>query len=164
MALIVEDGTGKPDAESYASVAMADLFHTSRGNAAWAALTTEQKEINLRKATDWLGERYATRWAGLRASTLQALDWPRAGVCVDRVVIASNALPAALIRATVELALKTTEGALTVDETAQVKSETVGPISTTYADGARQQTRFASVENTLEPLVAGGNVIRLVRS
>jgi hypothetical protein len=162
--LIVEDGTGKPDAESYASVAAADLFHSARGNAAWAALSTSAKEINLRKATDWLGERFSTRWAGYRSTSTQALDWPRAGVCIDRVLIAANALPVPLVRATMELALKAIDGPLTADESAQVKSETVGPLSVTYADGARQQTRFAAVENTLSPLVGGSNVIRLVRS
>lgn len=164
MALIVEDGTGKTDAESYASVAAADLFHSARGNAAWAALNTADKEINLRKATDWLGERFSTQWAGVRSTITQALDWPRSGVCVDRVTIAANALPVPLVRATMELALKASKGELTKDETAQVKSKTVGPLSITYADGARQQTRFAAIENTLGPLLELSGSIKLVRS
>lgn len=35
MSLIVEDGTGLPDAESYASVAFADAYFTARNNSAW---------------------------------------------------------------------------------------------------------------------------------
>jgi len=162
--LIVEDGTGKPDAESYASVAEADLYHSKRGNTSWLALTTQKKDESLRKATDWLGERFGGFWAGRRSTSIQALDWPRTGVCIDGVMIAGNALPIAIVKATIELALKASETALTVDEGAQVKSETVGPLSVTYADGYRQQTRFASVENILAPLVTGRNSIKLVRA
>lgn len=164
MALIVEDGSGKPDAESYASVAVADLRHSSLGNAAWAALSAGDKEIALRKATEWLGERFSGRWAGKRSTQTQALDWPRSCVCIDDVAIASNALPAILVRATCDLALKSITTPLTADEGAQVKSETVGPLQVVYADRARQQTRFAAVENGLTPLLLPSNVIRMVRS
>lgn len=162
--LIVEDGSGKPDAESYASVEMADLFHSARGAAAWASLSTGDKEVNLRKATDWIGERFGSVWLGRRATAGQALHWPRAGVCVDGVLIAANALPVALIRATCEMALKAATTPLTKDETAQVKSKTVGPLSVTYADGARQQVRFTAVENMVSPLTASRSSIRLVRA
>ena len=52
MSLVVEDGTGKADAESYISVADADTYHSNRGNTDWAALTTTEKEQLLRGATD----------------------------------------------------------------------------------------------------------------
>ena len=82
MSLIVEDGTGRADAESYASVSVADAYHTARGNTAWAALaTTALKEAALRKATDYLGQTYGLRWKGYRMTTTQALDWPRELVC-----------------------------------------------------------------------------------
>jgi hypothetical protein len=35
MALEVEDGTGKADAEAYADVAYVDAFYTARGVTAW---------------------------------------------------------------------------------------------------------------------------------
>lgn len=152
--LIVEDGTGKPDAESYASVAEADAYHAARGATAWAALSGADKAIKLRLATDYMQQRYGGKWKGYRATDVQALDWPRFGVVVDRVTLASDSVPVQVRRACCELALKATAQALIVDEAAQVKSESVGPLSVTYADGARQQTRFAAVEAMLAPLLA----------
>lgn len=47
--LIVEDGTGKPDAESYISVEEADELNEKFGNVGWSART--DKEVKLRRAT-----------------------------------------------------------------------------------------------------------------
>jgi hypothetical protein len=163
MALITEDGTGLSTAESYASVATADAYWSARNNTTWAGLTTAAKEASLRLATEYLGAKYVDRWRGLRVKTTQALEWPRSSVCVDGVTLAYNAVPVQLQRAVCELALKAASASLVADEGAQVKSETVGPLEVVYADGARQQTRFAYVESLLSPLLSGAGTIKVVR-
>lgn len=75
MAIIVEDGTGLADAESFASVAEADAYCTLRGLADWAALTTGAKEAALVNATEYLSD--AFDWVGERLTDEQALAWPR---------------------------------------------------------------------------------------
>lgn len=164
--LIVEDGTGMPNAESYASVATADAYHARRpGALAWDALTTPQKESALIQATDYLQATYSTRWKGTRVKVEQALDWPRSGVVVDRVSLAYDQLPPQIVRATCELALKSLTQPLTADEGAQVKSEKVGSLEVVYADGARQQTRWVLVEQLLGPLLkVGPNTLRVTRA
>lgn len=162
MSLITETGAGLPDAESYASVAAADAYWAGRGEA-WSGLTTEAKETALRLATDYLS-RYTGKWKGSRLTASQALDWPRYGVRVDSICLNAEALPAQLVKATCELAAKASAGPLVADETAQVKSESVGPVAVTYADGARQQTRYAYVEDLLAPLISGSGAIRVVRA
>ncbi|RZJ12070.1 MAG: hypothetical protein EOP39_04590 [Rubrivivax sp.] len=165
MALITETGAGLAGAESFASVADADAYWAIRGApAAWTALTTGDKEAALRLGTEYLGQRFAERWKGYRVSTTQALDWPRVGVVVDRFERVYTVIPVELVRATIELALKSRTASLTADEAAQVKSEAVGPIAVTYADNARQQTRFAAVENMLHPLLTGSGSISIVRA
>lgn len=161
MAIVIEDGTGKSNAEAYISVADADAYFAARGNAAWEALTTGQKEQNLRLGTDYMGQVYGPRWCGERATATQSLDWPRIGVCgVD-----SNVVPVAVQRANAELAVRAAAGALLADQGAQVKSETVGPISVTYADGARQNVRYAAVDASLAALLCkGGAQIAVVRA
>lgn len=139
MALIVEDGTGLPDAEAYISVADADAYFAARGNAAWAALTTEAKEAALRLATDYMEAEYGPRWRGNRLTAEQALSWPRGG----------EGVPEAVRRANAELAVRASAGPLLADQGPAVKQETVGPLSVTYADGARQSTRYAAVEAAL---------------
>ena len=155
--LIVEDGSQVAGAESYASVADATAYFAARANATWAALASDAvREAALRNACDYIEAMYGTRWKGERVATTQALSWPRDGVVVDGVELSTAAIPAALMRANIELALKASSGELLSDQGAQVLSETVGPISVTYASGARQYTRYAFVETLLAALLQGG--------
>lgn len=162
MALTVETGAGAADAEAFISVADADAYFAARGNATWAALDTAAKEQNLRKGAEYLEAFY--RWKGDRATTTQALSWPRAGVTVDGVDVASDAVPVAIQRANAELAVRASAADLAADEGPQVKQEAVGPISVTYADGARQNPRYAAVDAMLAAYVRGGGAVQVVRA
>ncbi|MBO9717520.1 MAG: hypothetical protein J7507_12110 [Pseudoxanthomonas sp.] len=165
MALVVEDGTGKSTAEAYISVTAADAYFVARGNAAWAALATDAKEQALRKGADYLEGQYRERWKGARLTAAQALSWPRYGVVVDGFDVATNAVPVAVANANAEMALRASSGDLLADQGAQVKSETVGPISVTYADGARQGTAYKAIDAMLAAYLSGGaGQIAVVRS
>lgn len=174
MALITEDGTGKADAESYASVSDADAYMAARGNTAWAALSTGDKEINLRKATDYMVGTYREQWAGLRVSSTQALDWPRFGVPVKdlpggfghgQAYFSSTAIPQEVKTACIILALKARTGELAPDLGPQKQSVKVGPIETTYAVGARQTKRYQAAETLLAPYFGGmAGMVRVVRA
>ena len=75
MPLVVEQGSGKPDAESYASVADTDAYNTDWiGASEWDNLTTDAKERSLRRATRFVDDR---DFLGHRMNQSQALDWPR---------------------------------------------------------------------------------------
>lgn len=166
MALITEDGTGRADAESYCSVAEAAAYHAKRGNAdAWDAI--EDKEAALRKATDYLVQTFRGRWAGIRKTEAQALDWPRYEV--PRMDggewwnYPDDAIPPELKNATAELALKSASVNLLEDLGPEVQSETIGPISVTYRGGDRQ-TQFAAVERWLRGLLLAPGQIPMERA
>lgn len=79
MSLIVEDGTAKTDAQSYAAVATADTYLAAHASAStWAAKNTQQKEALLIQATRSI-DAFVT-FAGYKVSALQALQWPRQNV------------------------------------------------------------------------------------
>ena len=165
MALVVEDGSGLPDAESYASVDDADTYFSLRGNAHWATLSTDAKEQALRRATDDMLQQYSGRWKGERISASQALDWPRDGVVIDGYELPVDEIPTAIVRACAELALRALSGSLTPDAGPEVKSKTIGPIEIVYQDGAQSAKRYTAVENLLRPYVRGGsNQITLLRA
>src|SRR5690606_8597559 len=107
MALIVQgDGPVIINAESYLSVEDADTYHANRGNAAWAAASTAEKEAALRKATEFLDVTFERYWRGTPIERLQQLDWPRQNVCRDNGhAIYSTEIPIELKRATAEMAL-----------------------------------------------------------
>lgn len=172
MAIIVEDGTGLATAESYISVADADTYFSKRGNATWSALTTAQKEEALRKAADYMQAVYYNRWSGTRVNGVQALDWPRSFVVRTDYEYAgmngstfiggnlyypSDEVPDAVKRGQCELAVRASSADLLADQGRQIKTRTVGPISTTYTDGARQATRYALVEGMLQPFFGRGS-------
>lgn len=167
MALIVEDGTGLADAESYISVADADTYFAARGNAAWAALATEAKEQALRAGSDYMLAVYGPRWKGSRMTATQALDWPRSGVVANGFEVDDDVVPLPVARANAELAVRASAGPLLGDQGAAVKQEVVGPISVTYQDGARQVTRYAAVDGMLGAYLrdgGGGGQIPVVRA
>ena len=173
MSLIVETGQAGVDSESYASVADADTYHAKRGNAAWADFDTDVKEAHLRNATDYMSQVYGQRWSGTRVTATQALDWPRYQAPRKDVPGGYGSLPAyydyqsipvELKNACILLAFKAASGELAPDLDRPTTSETVGPVSVTYAAGAREAVKFRAVDNLLAPLLcSGGMNIKLVR-
>lgn len=160
MTLIVAPAAG---AESYCSVAHADTYHYDRGTAAWVALTAEQKEQALRRATDYM-TMYTLRWSGARTTLTQSLDWPRVGVVVNGWVIDHLTVPDAVQNACALLALKAHTTDLAPDLGPQKLEVTVGPITTRYAPGTRQSLKFQAVDAMLVPYLAGSAGIQLVRA
>jgi hypothetical protein len=104
MSLIVEDGTGLANAESYVSVAAATTYHANFGNAAWLDLDPATQEIYLRKATRDLDVLFGRTYLSTMLTTTQALLWPRVGYTTcDGVYV--TGVPVALANVVAELAL-----------------------------------------------------------
>lgn len=170
MALIVEDGTGMSTAEAYASVAAADAYWAARGApAAWTSSTTDQKEVALRLATDYLDSIAARGFRGARVSTTQRLSWPRIGVVVDGIALPAAPLPRGIVEAAIEAALRArteTSGLLPDDSESGIAAESValGSIreSKEYLGAKTSVKRFNRVDALLRPYVA--NVTAMERA
>lgn len=168
---VVEDGSGKSDANSYESVANADQYNLDHDvNAAWVGETDPLvKEQHLRIATAYIDLISLGRWLGYRSNELQALAWPRTDVWdPDDYLIASDAMPAVLLSATVEAAILSLGGEDLIPDLSDpgtVKSEMVkvGPITidTDYMNGNPPIKVFRKVEDLLRTLVTkSGHVTR----
>lgn len=176
MALDVEDGTAKSTSESYISVADADTYHTNRNpDSAWLNLGTTEKEAALRRATDFMVQRYRQRWKGMRVKLAQALDWPRAGAQLEdfyepqfdprpsyfsglAYLIPEDVVPVEVQRACAELALRSVDSALAPADLAPdidrlTIREQVGPISVEYDRAAAPTKRYQAVDMMLAPLL-----------
>lgn len=164
MALVVEDGTGKADAESYGSVADADTYHAKFGNLGWADFTTEEKESSLRRATQYIDATYGRRYPGYQLNQTQALLWPRiwnsyqatpsGGVYIPLPI--SPALPPQVVTATYEAALRAASAELLADEDAPVASQSVGPISVTYFQGQSRRKTYPLIDRIISQVLGGG--------
>jgi hypothetical protein len=89
MTLIIEDGTGKPDAESYASAEDLAMYAVKFGVIIPAEVPAQ--EALLRRAALAMD---GMTWKGRKSNSEQALSWPRRGVELDYEIKPDNYLPA----------------------------------------------------------------------
>ena len=164
MALVVEDGSEKTNANSYVSVSEADAYHADRGNAAWANASADEKEQALIKATEYLDFRYYGRWKGYKATEDQSLEWPREWV-YDRSGWLLEDIPQRLKDATCEAALRALSEELSPDVSRDQMQRrvTVGPITTEYQDRAPASKQFTKVFRLLRGLVDSPGGVRITR-
>lgn len=151
LVLVKEDGTGLANANSYASAADGDAYHDGHLYAtSWTSSTTANKEKALVFATRVIDSQY--RFHGYRATTVQALQWPRSG-CPDPdaapdspgvASLASNQIPTALINATCEMA----RALLATDRTGAALGEGIDTIQTSASSSNNDGTTSSSVSNS----------------
>lgn len=164
MALVVEDGTGLPNADSYISRADAIAYLTSRGNKLFVSINGEDQDVALRNATDYMIATYRFVWAGSRYSLLQNLDWPRSYVPISDVggfyqyqqFVPFNIVPLPVQYACADLATRAALGPLEPDIKRVKRSVRVGPLAVEYDPYSSVQTVFASVNAKLAPYISGG--------
>lgn len=158
--LIIEDGTGKVDAQSYVTVDEVRAFAVARGLSVPSSddAGNAQIETALVQAADYLETNLC--YQGKKASSLQALQWPRSGVYFDDECYSKTAIPANLKTAQIRLALEVLKGIdlmPTISGTASdfVVKEKIGPIETEYANPSNYDGRatFTAVDALLASLL-----------
>lgn len=173
MALIVEDGTGKVNAESYTSVAVAAAYHLSIGQGeAWDLI--DDQEAALRKATLYMLQAYRGRWAGMRVTVAQRLDWPRAWVPIEdapsgyrdgSAYVANNIVPTDVQNACAELALQSASGSLNANITQGKKRVKVDVIEVEFDSNDSQAVQYRSIDMMLDQYLEGNSaMVKLVRT
>ena len=153
MALIVEDGTGLSDANSYVSVAYADAYFLARNVTSWASLSN--KEALLIKATDYIEAVYSEAWKGTTLLDTQSLSFPR-------IIDDATVYPDRLLKAVCELALKANEGALLVDEKQRAIEKKMDVMTIKYAEYADQKTQYSFVYGLISPYLMSSGVSKKV--
>lgn len=138
MALVVEDGTGLSNADSYVSLADAEAYFATMPAsviAAWTGLSTDAEKENLLKyATRILDQK--ARFKGARTVSSSSLRWPRTGaVDCDGSPAASNTVPRPIVSAVCEIALWCAtpgQGPNTVSSKQGIESITADVVSVTF--------------------------------
>lgn len=133
MALIVENGTGVANANTYVSDAMFVDYAALRGITIPA--TSSAREPLLIKAMDYI-EGFRDQFQGDKSSFLQALQWPRYAVYIDDYDIGSNVIPVELKNAQIESAiLVNTTALLKSGDIKNVQKEKVDVLEISYYEG-----------------------------
>ncbi|AVJ51766.1 adaptor [Pantoea phage vB_PagS_Vid5] len=105
--LIVEDGTGKPDSNTYASLDYVRNYAESLGVV--LPSEDEQVKVSMMQAMQFI-EAMESRMRGQRVLATQALSWPRTGVYIRNHLNAYNVIPTELKKAQAQLVLDIKEG------------------------------------------------------
>lgn len=130
MALITTPGAS--NANAYISEADADTYHSLRGNAAWAAASSADKQAAIVRATFAIDGTYRRKFAGKKASATQPLEWPRSSAKdANGYTFDDDALPPALVNATAEAAL--------------IELGEAGALSASYTSGLRMNREKVDV-------------------
>lgn len=144
--LVVEDGTGLDNAESYVSVADSTLILSKyKATPEWDAATEEEKEQALRYATLWLDNNFSwystiSKTENALGITSQALGWPRMAYYTnDNRYVGDESVPDKVKQATAMLAAEHLSKPLDTQEDG-IKSESIGGASVTYTSSSGKRT------------------------
>lgn len=165
MALVVEDGSIVPDANSYISLEDAKAYATERDfGVAWTGSTDSQLEAALLYATRWLDESWS--WKGGIVDATQALDWPRDGVIDDEGRdVPRDSIPVAIQQAEVEMAHAHRIGSLAAIRTTGIDSVKAGPVEVKFLGGGGQRTHYQFADRLVRGYaLADGDSVQLVRA
>lgn len=156
--IIAEDGTGKEDSNSYIDVEYAKTYATNRN----VILPNDDDEIAsmLIKSSDYL-ESKECKFSGERTNDNQALSWPRKNAMVNCKPFPDNQIPKQLKDAQASLVIVVNSGVDLFSDygpSDYVTEETVGPITTKYADPikAGMTKHFGAADALLNKLYNGG--------
>jgi hypothetical protein len=149
MALIIEDGTGKVDAQSYAEVATLETYAALYG-VTLAAADDAAKEVLLVKAMLFIESQ---SFKGMKSTQAQALQYPRYNVCIDGYLISNDVIPNILINAQCETAISIDTGTDPMDDISRVVTrEKIGALEFEYQKGGRVTTYIQKAESLLSKL------------
>jgi hypothetical protein len=150
--LIVEDGSGVANANSYVSVAEYRAYATPRGVS--LPVSDSEVETQLILAMDYLEVQC---WRGIPSYDGQSLALPRDEVYIGGSLIANDVIPGKIKFAQMQLALQVNNGVdlmpTVVGGSASVVREKVGPLETEYATSLTVGTQpyFRSINALLGP-------------
>jgi hypothetical protein len=129
--LIVETGSGLPDANAYVDIPYVDHYLIGEPLEKWTALSEGGQESTIIMASRYINNAFT--WIGKRKSLGQGLLWPREGVVLDGFAI--TGVPRAVKEASAECVSLIMQEAELFSEDANVKvtSERVDVIQVNYA-------------------------------
>lgn len=135
MTLIVEDGTGVANSNTYVSDVMFTDYAALRGITIPGTATLREPLLIL--AMDYI-EGYRDQFQGEKTNYLQSLQWPRHSVLVDGYDIGADTIPPELKNAQIEAAiLVNSTPLLQSGATLNVQKEKADVLERTYFQGGK---------------------------
>ena len=146
--LVVENGTGLPDANSYCDLDYAVEYCTMKGYTDWLKLSENQQKIFIIRGTEFVDNFYT--WKGIRHKQSQSMAFPRDDIYDDdRYPV--DGIPDKLKKACIEAAfLNASSSANTLfstkDENGKVKKQKVDTLEVEYFNAEQSGLSAADVD------------------
>ena len=148
--LIVEDGTGLPNANSYCDLDYALEYCTMKGYTSWQSLSETEQKVFIIRGTEFVDNFY--NWRGRKGKGSQALSFPRFDLYDDDNYLI-NGIPDKLRKACLEAAfLNSSTDASTLfstkDENGAIKRQKVDSLEVEYFNNQQNETNLNAVDYT----------------
>ena len=148
--IIVEDGTGKADSNSYITESGLTAYATDRG-ISFSVSTA----VLLIQAMDFIEQQ---SFKGDKLTGAQALVWPRGNVSLDGYAVATDSIPKLLADALCEVAMAIDVGSNPLATIGRaVKREKIDVIEVEYMDKAADQPWLTAAHAKLSKLIKSSN-------
>lgn len=148
--LIVEDGTGVANANTYVDDTTLIAFASDRG----VTMNSTQAKAALIRAMDYLE---TLSYNGMKYESAQSLQFPRSYLYLDGYLIDNDVIPNDLKKAQMLLAIEIFNGNdPSAPITRTVEGVKVGPIDIKYSANAALTTMTPAVSNVLRKLLGNG--------
>ena len=149
MALIIEDGSGVANANSYVTAQQWDDWATARGIS--HTHSTNHIEEFILTAMDYIE---AQNFIGRKATDAQSLQWPRTEVYIDSYSVNSDEIPKELKNSVYEVTRTVSDGNFALSaRDRQTTQEKIGDITVTYKNNAGMKKETPAVRSALRKIV-----------
>lgn len=158
--IVVEDGTGVSNSNTYCDLDFALEYCISHGYSSWNELTEEQQKIALIKGTEYIDSFF--EWKGLKRSESQALEFPRVNL-FDNNRFEVKGIPVNLKKACIEAAFlnSTSENDTlysTKDSNGNIKRQKVDTLEVEYFENSSKtesSVDYTTIYDVLNKLLKG---------
>ncbi|APX88650.1 hypothetical protein BV394_01980 [Brevirhabdus pacifica] len=154
--MALDTTVGGASSDSYDTLAAYQAYGSDMG---WTLAADAANEANLRRAAQVIDRQYAFK--GYRASSTQALQWPRdINDLIEGYAVSSTTIPQAIIYAQFEMAYLIQNGADPFATIAGVVASTrskAGPVETeTTYQGGKGRASYVAISGLLAPYLTQG--------
>ena len=156
MTLVIEDGTGKTNSDSYVTVAEYNAFLNAR-YVNRTSISEAQAEAYIFRATDYFENQM---FVGYVADDDQAMQWPRHNVVIDGFGIDSDEIPKEVKKSIYEIAYSFEQGYGINDPVSrETQSEKIGEITITYKNSSASKVLLPAATQALRKIVKSSNTV-----
>lgn len=158
--LIVEDGSGISDSNSYCDLDFALEYCVNHGYTSWVDMTEDEQKVYLIKGTSFVDNFY--EWKGYKRTSVQSLEFPRNGLIdnnrTEILGIPNNLKKAVIEAAFINLSSEVDNLFVSRDENGAIKRQKVDELEVEYfgeSEATETEAEYKTTYQVLNKLLKG---------